>query len=157
MQCPPLTTLMEKFRDTPIGRSLICHRGSDNKKQDEKMRNDGKEDLILIRIQKNRKESWKKICKERNITLTNLIIASVENRILEDERKKILTFIEKQDNIFIKIETNINQIARVANTQKFISSKELNYFQNQLKTIIELKEQQNEIFIKIYALMADDR
>ena len=54
------------------------------------MRNDGKEDLILIRIQKNRKESWKKICKERNITLTNLIIASVENRILEDERKKIL-------------------------------------------------------------------
>ena len=121
------------------------------------MRNDGKEDLILIRIQKNRKESWKKICKERNITLTNLIIASVENRILEDKRKKILTFIEKQDNIFVKIETNINQIARIANAQKFISSKELSHFQNQLKTIIELKEQQNEIFIKIYALMADDR
>ncbi|MGB4447528.1 MAG: plasmid mobilization relaxosome protein MobC [Cloacibacterium sp.] len=121
------------------------------------MEKDGKEDLILIRIQKNRKDSWKKICKERNITLTNLIIASVENRILEDERKKILRFIEKQDNIFIKIETNINQIARVANTQKFISSKELSHFQSQLKTIIKLKEQQNEIFIKIYALMADDR
>jgi hypothetical protein len=120
------------------------------------MRHDGKEDLILIRIQKNRKESWKKICKERNITLTNLIIASVENRILEDERKKILTFIEKQDNIFIKIETNINQIARVANTQKFISSKELNHFQNQLKAITELKEKQNEIFTKIYSLIADD-
>jgi hypothetical protein len=113
------------------------------------MRNDGKEDLILIRIQK-KKRHWKKICKERNITLTNLIIASVENRILEDERKKILTFIEKQDNIFIKIETNINQIARIANTQKFISSKELNYFQNQLKTIIKLKEKQNEIFSKSF-------
>ena len=147
---------MEKFRDTQIGRNLICHRKATTRKKNEKMRNDGKEDLILIRIQKNRKESWKKICKERNITLTNLIIASVENRILEDERKKILTFIEKQDNIFIKIETNINQIARIANAQKFISSKELNYFQSQLKAITELKEKQNEIFTKIYSLIADD-
>ena len=113
-----------------------------------------KRDYIKIRILVTRKQHWKKICKERNITLTNLIIASVENRILEDERKKILTFIEKQDNIFIKIETNINQIARVANTQKFISSKELNYFQNQLKTIIKLKETQNEVFLKIFSMLA---
>ncbi len=115
-----------------------------------------KRDHIKIRISKTRKENWKKICKEKNITLTNLIIASVENRILEDERKKILEFIEKQDNIFIKIETNINQIARIANAQKFISSKELNYFQSQLKNITELKEKQNEIFIKIYSLIAND-
>jgi hypothetical protein len=115
-----------------------------------------KRDHIKIRISKTRKENWKKICKEKNITLTNLIIASVENRILEDERKKILEFIEKQDNIFIKIETNINQIARIVNAQKFISSKELNHFQNQLKTVIELKEKQNEIFTKIYSLIADD-
>ncbi len=115
-----------------------------------------KRDHIKIRISKTRKENWKRICKEKNITLTNLITASVENRILEDERKKILTFIEKQDNIFIKIETNINQIARIANAQKFISSKELNYFQSQLKTITELKEKQNEIFLKIYSLIADD-
>jgi len=115
-----------------------------------------KRDYIKIRISKTRKQHWKKNCKEKNITLTNLIIASVENRILEDERKKILTFIEKQDNIFIKIETNINQIARIANAQKFISSKELNYFQSQLKTITELKEKQNEIFLKIYSLIADD-
>ena len=115
-----------------------------------------KRDHIKIRISKIRKENWKKICKEKNITLTNLIIASVENRILEDERKKILMFIEKQDNIFIKIETNINQIARIVNAQKFISSKELNHFQNQLKTVIELKEKQNEIFTKIYSLIAND-
>ena len=115
-----------------------------------------KRDYIKIRISKTRKQHWKKICKEKNITLTNLIIASVENRILEDERKKILTFIEKQDNIFIKIETNINQIARIANAQKFISSKELNYFQSQLKNITELKEKQNEIFKKIYSLIAND-
>lgn len=115
-----------------------------------------KRDYIKIRISKIRKQHWKKICKEKNITLTNLIIASVENRILEDERKKILEFIEKQDNIFIKIDTNINQIARIANAQKFISSKELNYFQSQLNEITDLKKQQNEIFIKIYSLIADD-
>ena len=115
-----------------------------------------KRDYIKIRISITRKQHWKRICKEKNITLTNLITASVENRILEDERKKILTFIEKQDNIFIKIETNINQIARIANAQKFISSKELNYFQSQLKAITELKEKQNEIFTKIYSLIADD-
>ena len=116
-----------------------------------------KRDYIKIRISITRKQHWKRICKEKNITLTNLITASVENRILEDERKKILEFIEKQDNIFIKIETNINQIARIANAQKFISSKELNYFQNQLNEITDLKKQQNEIFIKIYSLIADDR
>ena len=115
-----------------------------------------KRDYIKIRISITRKQHWKKICKEKNITLTNLIIASVENRILEDERKKILMFIEKQDNIFIKIETNINQIARIVNAQKFISSKELNYFQSQLKAITELKEKQNEIFKKIYSLIAND-
>ena len=115
-----------------------------------------KRDYIKIRISITRKQHWKRICKGKNITLTNLIIASVENRILEDERKKILTFIEKQDNIFIKIETNINQIARIANAQKFISSKELNYFQNQLDEITDLKKQQNKIFTKIYSLIAND-
>ena len=115
-----------------------------------------KRDYIKIRISITRKQHWKRICKEKNITLTNLIIASVENRILEDERRKILTFIEKQDNIFIKIETNINQIARIANAQKFISSKELNYFQNQLDEITDLKKQQNKIFTKIYSLIAND-
>ena len=115
-----------------------------------------KRDYIKIRISITRKQHWKRICKEKNITLTNLITASVENRILEDERRKILTFIEKQDNIFIKIETNINQIARIANAQKFISSKELNYFQNQLDEITDLKKQQNKIFTKIYSLIAND-
>ena len=115
-----------------------------------------KRDYIKIRISKTRKQHWKKICKEKNITLTNLIIASVENRILEDERKKILTFIEKQDNIFIKIETNINQIAKIANGQKFIREKELQHFSVQLEEIKKLKKKQNEIFTKIYSLIADD-
>jgi len=110
-----------------------------------------KEVRIFVRIQKYRKESWKKICIEKNISLSSLIIDSVENRILNDERKKILAFIEKQDNIFGKIENNINQVAKIANGQKFISENELRNFSDKLSEIIILKKEQNEIFIKIYA------
>lgn len=116
-----------------------------------------KDESIKIRISKSRKQQWKNITAKKKISLTSLIIDSVENRILEDERRKVLAFIEKQDNIFIKIETNINQIARIVNGQKFISQSELNNFQNQLKTISDLKEKQNEIFLKIYSLIANDR
>ena len=116
-----------------------------------------KEVRIFIRIQKSRKEDWKKICTQKQISLTSLILNSVENRILDDERRKVLAFIEKQDNVFAKIETNINQVAKIANGQKFISEKELNNFSNQLNKIADLKKQQNEVFIKIYSLIANDR
>ena len=49
----------------------------------------------------------------KGISLSSLIINSVENRIFDDERRKVMAFIEKQDNVFIKIETNINQVARM--------------------------------------------
>ena len=114
-------------------------------------------DVIKFRIKKERKIAWKKQCSQKQISLTNLIINSVENRMMDDERKKVLEFIEKQDNIFVKIETNINQVAKIANGQKFISEKELHNFSTQLKEIANLKKQQNEIFIKIYSLIAYDR
>lgn len=117
----------------------------------------GKENKIIIRVSNCQKENWKKLCSEKQISLTSLIINSVEGRILDDERRKIITFIEKQDNIFIKVETNINQLARIVNGQKFISESEFEDFKNQLKIIVKLKEQQNKIFLKIYSLMADDR
>jgi hypothetical protein len=62
-----------------------------------------KRDYIKIRISSNKKTTLEKNLQRKKHHPTNLIIASVENRILEDERKKILTFIEKQDNIFIKM------------------------------------------------------
>jgi hypothetical protein len=115
-----------------------------------------KSDMIKFRIEKDKKENWKKICSQKKISLTSLIIDSVENRILDDERRKVLAFIEKQDNIFIKIETNINQLAKIVNSQKFITKNEADEFQDQLKTIIELKEIQNKMFVKIYSLIAND-
>ena len=118
------------------------------------MGNEGKEDQILIRVQKSRKENWKKLCKERNLTLTDLVTASVENRILDNERRQILAFIEKQDNVFIKIETNINQVAKIANGQKFIRESELKIFNSKISELMELKKQQNQIFEKIFEMLA---
>ena len=113
-------------------------------------------DVIKFRIKKEKKIAWKKLCSQKQISLTSLIINSVENRILDDEKRKVLAFIEKQDNLFAKIENNINQVAKIANGQKFINSGDLKNFGEQLKTVIELKEKQNEIFMKIYSLIAND-
>ena len=113
-----------------------------------------KEEYIKFRISKTKKQDWKKICKDRNLTLTDLLTASVENRILDNERRQILAFIEKQDNVFIKIETNINQVAKIANGQKFISESELKNFTAKLSEITKLKKQQNQIFKKIYEMLA---
>ena len=103
------------------------------------MGKNGKEDMINLRVQKSRKESWKQICLEKQISLTSFIIHSVENRLLDDERKKVVAFIEKQDNLFVKIETNINQVAKIANGQKFISENQLQKFTDQLIAIKKLK------------------
>lgn len=109
---------------------------------------------IKIRISIIQKEKWKKACSEKKISLTSLIINSVENRFMDNERRKVLAFIEKQDNIFGKIENNINQVAKIANSQKFISENEIREFSNKLSEIIILKKEQNEMFTKIYAMLS---
>ena len=94
------------------------------------------------------------VCRERHISMTDLIIDSVENRIFDNERKHVLAFMEKQDNIFIKIQTNINQVARIANGQKSISDVELEKFTSMIIQLTILKKEQNRIFEKIYSVLA---
>ena len=113
-----------------------------------------KDEVILFRIKSQKKKDWKKICSKKQISLTSLIINSVENRMMDDERRKVLAFIEKQDNIFGKIENNINQVAKIANGKNFISQNELSNFSDKLSEIIILKKEQNEIFTKIYAKLS---
>lgn len=121
------------------------------------MERNGKESQIVFRIEKDRKQIWKKLCSERKISVTSLIVDSVEKRIFDDKRRMILLFIEKQDNVFRKVETNINQLAKIVNGQKFITQAQFNAFREQLKIVADLKKEQNEIFNQIYSLMADDR
>ena len=115
-----------------------------------------KNTAILLRISSIQKEKWKKICAERKITLTDFIISSVENKMTAQERREVLKFIEKQENIFAKIGNNINQFAHIANTKKDIYVSEFQAFIVALQQIERLKEEQNRIFKQIYKLMADD-
>ncbi len=126
------------------------------KTMDSEKKNEEKDVMIKFRIEKRKKEKWKNICYNKKISLSSLIIDSVENKILDDERRKILMFIEKQDNIFAKIENNINQIARHVNVQKFISTADIKVFNDKLDLITELKNQQNKIFEKIYKVIGND-
>ena len=113
-------------------------------------------DVIIFRISKKKKDEWKKICRKKKISLTDFVIGSFENRMLDNERREVLKFIECQDNIFSKIENNINQVAKIANGQKFINENLLKDFNDKLKTIRLLKEEQNEMFSKIYKFLAQE-
>lgn len=118
------------------------------------MKND--KTFIKFRIEKKQKKEWQKRCLERGNTLTDLIVQSVENRMMNNERREILKFIEKQDNIFAKIENNINQFAKIANGQKFITPLDMKNFTQKLAQVAELKKEQNKMFQKIYKLLAND-
>lgn len=106
-------------------------------------------------MKEKKKINGKKFVK-KNISLTSLVVDSVEGNLLENERREILRFIEKQDNIFSKIENNINQVAKIANAQKYIKKKDFLEFSAKQDEMIELKKKQNEIFLKIYTLLGKE-
>lgn len=120
------------------------------------MANEIKKSRIEIRIEKSQKEKWKNLCQKQKISLSELIINSVENKMMSAERRKVIAFIEKQDNIFAKIENNINQFAKIANTQKQISEMEMKIFNRYLEVIEELRKKQIHIFRQIFDLISRD-
>ena len=115
-----------------------------------------KSKYLILRITESQKEQWKRLSAERKTTLTDLIISAVEGNMNAQERREVLKFIEKQDNIFAKIENNINQFAYVANAKKEVHQAELIAFTQRLDEIVKLKTEQNQIFRQIYKLIAND-
>ena len=115
-----------------------------------------KSKYLILRISESQKERWKRLSAERKTTLTDLIISAVEGNMNVQERREVLKFIEKQDNIFAKIENNINQFAYVANAKKEVHRAELIAFTQRLDEIVKLKAEQNQIFRQIYKLIAND-
>ena len=115
-----------------------------------------KSKYLILRITESQKEQWKRLSAERKTTLTDLIISAVEGNMNAQERREVLKFIEKQDNIFAKIENNINQFAYIANAKKEVHRAELIVFTQRLDEIVKLKTEQNQIFRQIYKLIAND-
>lgn len=112
------------------------------------------ETYIRVRMYKTQKESWLKVVKDKGTTMTDLVISSVENKLLDSDRKEIMSFIEKQGNIFAKIENNINQVAKYVNTHKSISNSVLADYNSKLSELNSMKLEQNELLKKIYKLLA---
>ena len=92
-----------------------------------------KSKYLILRITESQKERWKRLSAERKTTLTDLIISAVEGNMNAQERREVLKFIEKQDNIFAKIENNINQFAYIANAKKEVHRAELIVFTQRLE------------------------
>lgn len=113
-----------------------------------------KDATIYLRLEKDLKDKWQKYCDEHGLYITDFIVNTIEEKLLTSERKMIMTFIEKQGNIFAKIENNINQIARTINTEKNIHPQLLSYYNEQLKELVLLKDEQNKMFKKIYGFLA---
>lgn len=90
------------------------------------------------------------------MTLSDLIISGVERKLSNSEKREVLKFIEKQDNVFAKIQNNINQFAHRANYKKDIFKDEMILFNKRLEELALLKAEQNKIFKQIYKLLADD-
>lgn len=77
-----------------------------------KILDENKNKYLKIRISQNRKNSWKRICKERKISLTELITSSVENKKTIAEKREILEALRKEDYSLSKIANNINNSLR---------------------------------------------
>lgn len=116
---------------------------------------DSKNTRIYLRLSIDQKEKWKKLCAEKNLSITDLVISSVENKISSDERRKVTAFIDKQSNLFSKIENNINQVARIVNGQKYMTAAQLQNYNQLLSELGELKREQNRLFRKIYRLLSE--
>ncbi|MDC8102629.1 plasmid mobilization relaxosome protein MobC [Chryseobacterium rhizosphaerae] len=109
---------------------------------------------ITLRLDQPIKDKWLLHCRKSNIYLSDFIVNTVEGRMLENDRKEIMSFIEKQGNIFAKIENNINQIARYVNTEKSIPKGLLQEYNSKLQELNSLKTEQNKIIRKIYTKLA---
>ena len=105
---------------------------------------------ITLRLDRPIKDKWLEHCQKSNIYLSDFIVNTVEGRMLENDRKEIMSFIEKQGNIFAKIENNINQIARYVNTEKSIPPDLLKEYNSKIQELNSLKTEQNRIIKKIY-------
>ncbi|MCK9235127.1 MAG: hypothetical protein M0P09_02285 [Acholeplasmataceae bacterium] len=106
-----------------------------------------------MRIEELKKKLWKNEAEKRGISLTLFIETMVEGNLMRLERSELIDFLEKQENIFSKIQNNINQFARIANTSKSIDNELLIQFQQKLNEIVLLKQEQNESFNKIYEIL----
>lgn len=102
---------------------------------------ENKTETIIIRVTSKEKQLVSERAKEANMTLSQYMLELV--------KKKRIVVVNNMPQLLSSIygsATNINQIAKVANTQKFVNQKNVDAL---LSESAELKEKTNEIISKI--------
>lgn len=109
-----------------------------------------KNKFIQIRVSEEEKEMFSKKCKELNCNFTQYFFSLMEDKIDFGQKKKVFDFIRKDEAFYSKVENNINQVARIANSEKQISNDTLENFNFLLRELISIKNEQLEKTKKIY-------
>ena len=94
------------------------------------MSEDKKSERIFIRVSPEEKKKLEAQAEQANMTVSQYILKSTEN-------KKIVV-IENIPKLFVEITrigVNINQIAHVANAQKYVNTRQIYEIQNLLKEV----------------------
>lgn len=103
---------------------------------------ESKSQSILIRVSPTEKKKIEDKAKQSNKTVAGYLLALTESRRIIDTTKLAALIIEIR-----RIGVNINQIAAVANSQKYISKEMLAKVKQHEKEILELLQQiLNEVY-----------
>lgn len=102
-----------------------------------------------LRLSEQEKEKLFSDSKKRGCTPTEFIRAIIMDKIDFATKKKTFDFIDKDDYFYSKIENNINQVARIVNSEKQISESTLNEFNSLLHELVSISNEKGIITKRI--------
>jgi antitoxin component of RelBE/YafQ-DinJ toxin-antitoxin module len=109
-----------------------------------------KNKFIQIRVSEEEKDKFNQKCKELGCTYTQYFFSLMEDKIDFATKKRTFEFLRNSENYYAKVESNINQVARIVNTEKQISNHTLEEFNFLLRELVSIKNDQLDKTKKIY-------
>ena len=114
-----------------------------------------KNKFIQIRVSESEKEKLIEICNKLDCSYTHYCISKITGDLDFGSHKMIFDFVNKDDYFYSKVETNINQIARIINSEKQISNKLLENYNRLLCELASISNEKLQITKKIYNFLAN--
>ena len=105
----------------------------------------GKEEIIIIRIQKSQKENWKKICKEKNLAHT------VD--FLQQSGVSVFAATEKAQKLIYDVHFNAPCAIVMGNEETGISKEVMHHSDEKIKLPIEGKTQSLNVSVACGAVL----
>lgn len=109
-----------------------------------------KKGRLELRLSLEEKDNLIEICKKLNCTYSQYFVSRIKNDLDFGSKNRIFEFIRKDEAFYSKVENNINQVARIVNTEKQISNATLEDFNSLLRELISIKNEQLNKTTKIY-------